>query len=483
MEDLRRRTLRSGLAKLLGQALGAIMRLTFMIVLARLLDPYEFGLVAMVTAITGIMAMFASAGLAAAAVQARTISTEQISTLFWINLLIGIALAALCCALAPVLVAFYDEPRLFWLTILLAPSFLLASAGVQHLAILQREMRYGTLTLVEFIGQLMGLVAGVTLALAGYRYWALVGAAFFTQFGTTCGMWAATGWWPRRRSSIGEILPLLRVGSTITLNTMATYVGFNFEKVLIGRSWGAEGLGNYGRAYQLISVPIDNLSNAIGGVAFSALARVQDDPSRLRSYFLKGYCLLVSMAVPLALGLCLFADRIFLVLFGPKWLEAAAIFRLLTPTVLVFSMINPFGWLLFATGRQGRSLKIALAMGALVIAACMIGLPYGPRGVATAYSVAVMLWFVPHVFWCTRGTPISPRDLLPAIGRPFLAGFVAGATTLLLISQVHARAPLLEMLLGGTIMMVVYGVMILGVLGQGHFYMELLRGLRKVPSA
>ena len=142
MQDLRRKTIRSGLAKLLGQGVGSMMRLAFMVVLARLLNPHEFGLVAMATAITGLLGMFASAGLSSAAVQARSISKAQISTLFWVNMLIGVVFAALCCAMAPLLVRFYDEPRLFWLTILLAPSFLLNAASVQHLAILQRDMRY-----------------------------------------------------------------------------------------------------------------------------------------------------------------------------------------------------------------------------------------------------------------------------------------------------------------------------------------------------
>ena len=481
MQDLRQKTIRSGLAKLMGQGIGALMRLAFMVVLARLLDPREFGLVAMATAITGLLAMFASAGLSSAAVQARSISGQQISTLFWVNMLIGVVFAILCCALAPVLVRFYDEPRLFWLTILLAPGFLLSAASVQHLAILQRDMRYATLTVVESAGQLLGLVTGVTLALAGYRYWALVGATFASQLGVTSGLWATARWLPGRPGRIGSIVPLLRVGGTITLHTLVTYVGYNLEKILLGRFWGAEALGNYGRAYQLISVPIDNLNSAFGGVAFSALARLQDDPVRLRHYFIHGYSLVISITVPLTLFLGFFADQIFLVLFGPKWLEAAAIFRLMTPTVLIFSLINPFGWLLFATGRQRRSLHTALVIAPLVILACVLGLPYGPRGVAAAYSMAMALWFVPHMVWCVQGTPVSVRDLLPSIGRPVLASLVAGTLGIIVDRYTMAdKSPLVELVFGGGFMLAIYGVMILLVLGQGGFYRDLFRDLRKV---
>ncbi|BCP53490.1 lipopolysaccharide biosynthesis protein [Kaistia sp. 32K] len=471
------------MAKLLGQGVSVLMRLAFMVVLARLLDPSEFGLVAMATAITGMMAMFASAGLSTAAVQARTISVVQMSTLFWVNMLIGTLFAALCCLLAPVLVAFYDEPRLFWLTILLAPGFILGAASVQHLAILQREMRYGALAIVEFSGQLLGLACGVAIALAGYRYWALVGATFFTQLGTTTGMWVATRWLPSRRFSFAEVVPMLRVGGTVTFNTIVAYIGFNLEKVLVGRFWGAEALGNYGRAYQLISVPIDNLSNAVGGVAFSALARLQDEPARLRAYFLKGYALLASMSVPLTLFLCLFAEPIFLVLFGPRWMEAAIIFRLLTPTVLVFSLINPFGWLLLAIGRQDRNLRITFVVAIVVVVACSIGLPFGPRGVATAYSIAMVVWFVPHIVWSTHGGPISPRDILPAISRSFLAGLIAGGAACLFDrTEGVGFPPLAQVLLGASVMLLIYAVMILGVFGQARFYADLFRGMRRATT-
>lgn len=480
MDDLRRRTLRGGLAKLLGQGLGVIVRLAFMVILARLLDPGEFGLVAMATAVTGMMAMFASAGLSTAVVQARAISDVQLSTLFWINLLIGTLFAAACCAMAPMLAAFYGEPRLLWLTVLLAPGFLVSAACVQHLAILQRSMRYGALTLIEVSGQVVGLVAGALLALAEYRYWALVGASFTLQVTTCVGLWIMVRWRPRRCFAIREVSALLRAGGMITLNTIVAYIGFNLEKVLVGRFWGAEALGHYGRAYQLVAVPIDNLSNAVGSVAFSALARLQDEPDRLRIYFLKGYALLASLSLPLTLFLGLFAKPIFLILFGPRWLEAAAIFQILTPTVLVFSLTNPFGWLLLATGRQARCLRIGLVMAGLVIAACVAGMPYGPRGVATAYSIAMALWLLPHIAWSARGGPVAPRDILPALARPLIATLVALAATQF-VDRIEGGSlgPVLEILLGGGTMLSVYAMMILLVLGQGRFYLELIRGLRR----
>jgi O-antigen/teichoic acid export membrane protein len=484
MHDLKEKTVRGGLAKVCGQVTNLALRLCFMIVLARLLDPKDFGLVAMVTVVTGIYWIFTSAGLSSATVQMAKITNEQISTLFWINILIGTMLSLLCVVTAPLLAAFYNEPRLFWLTVMMAPGFLFTAAGVQHSALLQRQLRYGTLSVIEAVSQLVGIAVGIGMAIAGLGYWALVGAAIVPQATGTAFMWLAAAWMPGRpRRDVG-IRSLLHFGGTVTLNVLVVYLAYNFEKVLLGRFWGADALGIYGRAYQLVNMPTENLNSAIGGVAFSALSRLQDDPIRLKNYFLKGYSLTVSMTMPLTIFGALFADDIILVLFGPKWMDAALIFRLMTPTILIFGMINPLGWLLFSIGLQVRCLRIALVIAPLVMTAYVIGLPYGPSGVAFAYSAAMMLWLIPHVAWCLRDTGISAWDITRAICRPFLSGIAAGVCAFAFQHYYGDRllSPIPRLVSGGGVMLLVYLCMLLFILGQRTFYLDLLRALRGPAS-
>ena len=244
---------------------------------------------------------------------------------------------------------------------------------------------------------------------------------------------------------------MLRFGGTITLNSLVVYVAYNLEKVLLGRFWGADALGIYGRAYQLVTIPTDNLNAAVGGVAFSALSRLQHDAVRLRNYFLKGYTLVVSLTIPATIFCAFFSKDIILVLLGPKWLEAAVIFRLLAPTVLIFGMINPLSWLLLSVGLQGRSLAIALVIAPLVISAYLIGLPYGPEGVATAYSAAMTLWVIPHLAWCLHGTAISLSSLLLAASRPLLSGIVAAVVAFVVqVKFEEWGSPLVKLLLEGS---------------------------------
>jgi PST family polysaccharide transporter len=483
INNLKVLALRGGVAKLVGQVVNFLLRVAFMSILARLLVPKDFGLVAMVTVVTGVYGMFTSAGLSVVTVRKSNITDEEISTLFWINILMGAVLSVLCFLTAPILVAFYHEPRLLWVTGVLAAGFLFNAAGVQHLALLERQLRYVTLTVIEALSQLASISVGIGMALAGFGYWALAVATLVAPAVVTAGTWLSVAWLPGRPRWHPGMRSMLRFGGTVTLNSLVAYIAYNFEKVLLGRFWGADALGIYGRAYQLVSLPTGYLNVAIGGVAFAALCRVQDDPVRLRAYFLKGYSLAVSMTLPAAIFCCLFADDIVRVILGPNWGSAAGIFRLLTPTVLIFGMINPLFWLLLSVGLQGRSLRIALVIAPLVITAYIIGLPYGPTGVAFAYSAAMTLWVVPHILWCVRGTAISPRDIFLSISRPFLSGAVAAAVSFAAQQYIgSAMAPIPRLALGGCLMLAAYLATLLFALGQRAFYWDLLRALTR-PAA
>ncbi|OAI47836.1 hypothetical protein AYO43_03975 [Nitrospira sp. SCGC AG-212-E16] len=483
MKDLKERTLRGGFAKVCAQGANFILRIGALMVLARLLDPKDFGLVGMVTAVTGVFSLFKDAGLSMATVQRPTITNEQVSTLFWINMLVGVILGLLSLAIAPILVSFYHEPRLFWVTAALAAGFLFNAAGVQHSALLQRQMYFTALSVIETISLLVSVAVGIGMAICDYGYWALVGMAVISPAVSTVCLWSIATWvpgMPHRGVGIGS---MMRFGGTATLNGLVVYIAYNLEKVLLGRFWGAEALGIYGRAYQLINIPTENLNSASGGVAFAALSRLQGDPDRFKNYFLKGYSVVLALTLPITIACALFANDIILIFLGPKWKEAIPIFQLLTPTILVFALINPMWWLLSSTGMLGRSLRIALVIAPLVIAAYVIGLPYGPTGVAFAYSAVMTLWLVPHIAWCIHGTMISPRDILKVSSQPFLSAIVAAAVAF--VAQFlygQSLSPIPRLLLGGGILLLSYIWMLLYVMGQKAFYFDLLRGLRKRSS-
>jgi O-antigen/teichoic acid export membrane protein len=478
MDNLKQKTLRGGFAKLLGQGLSFLLRAAFMVVLARLLDPRDFGLVAMVTAVTGVYQLFTTAGLSTATIQKVNITEQQLSSLFWINMLVGIMLSTLCVVTAPIIAKFYNEPRLFWITLAMSPGFLFAAAGVQHFALLQRQLRFVAIAGIEAFTQVLIICVGIGIALAGYGYWALVATAVVQPAASTVGAWALARWMPsapRRSAGVGS---MLRFGATTTLNGLIVYIAYNLDKVLLGRFWGADALGIYARAYYLIDIPTSNLNGAIGGVTFSALSRLQEDHNRLRSYFLKGYSFIVSMTLPITVFCALFANELILIVLGPKWKEAVVIFRLMAPTILVFGMINPLYWFLLSVGLQRRSLNIAFFIAPWVISAYLIGLPYGAKGVALAFSLAMTLFLVPCLIWCVHGTVISAGALFEAVSRPFASACAAGIVAYVFhVAAAHALNAAVMLLLGGGIMLAVYLGVLLFVLGQRDFYLDLVKGL------
>jgi len=474
MKDLRDKAIRGALARLCTQAGSFLLRIGSLAIMARLLDPQDFGLIGMVTAFTGVLSLFRDFGLSAATIQHVNVTEEQKSTLFWINLLVGFLLTLLATSLASVVATFYREPRLFWVTTVVATGFVFNAAGIQHSALLQREMRFTTLSVIDISSWLISTVVGIAAAKAGYGYWALVVATVTLPLTSTTACWFATAWVPgppRRRTGIRS---LLRFGGTVTLSGVVLYIASNFEKVLLGRFWGADAIGLYGRAYQLSRIPTDSLNGAIGEVAFSALARLQGEPAILKAYFLKGYSLILALTLPATFACGLFADDMITVILGPKWHAAAPLFRLLAPTILVFAIANPLSWLLSATGQVGRGLKMTLVIAPLMIAGDLIGIPYGPTGVAFTYSAVMVLWIVPVILWSVHGTVIAFRDVLLTVSHPLVSAIVGGAFALA-VRAAFGHPSLLRLLLEGATMSAVYVGMLLWVMGQKRFYVDFMR--------
>ena len=481
LSDLKRRTARGALISTVAQVGTFVLRIGSLIVMARLLLKEDFGLVNMVTAFIGVFGLLRE-GLSAATVQRVSLTGAQASAIFWLNLAIGGLLAAASGLMAPLLVVFYKEPQLFWITLALGTIPLFSGATTQHRAMLQRGMRFGALAVVDLASLLLSVALGVGMALAGFGYWSLVASAVSQPLASGVGAWVATGWIPESPRRGSGIRSMLAFGGAVTASSLLTYAAFNLDKVLIGRVWGVVSLGVYGRAYTLISMPNENLYSTIGSVAFPALARVQNDPIRLRTYFLKGYGLFLSLVLPITVSCVLFADDIILVFLGPRWHDAATVFRLLAPAILVFAFTNPFAWLMLATGRAGRNAWICLAVTPVLVIGYSLGLSEGPVGVATGFSAALSVSFLPVIYWATRGTLITLADVLRA-ARPALVSIVLGASASLALQSLIELmdAGFWRLVVESAVLIGVYLVALIFVMRQRPVYAALLREMGLFP--
>jgi PST family polysaccharide transporter len=244
-------------------------------------------------------------------------------------------------------------------------------------------------------------------------------------------------------------------------------------------------LGIYGRAYQLANLPTENLNSTLALVAFPALSRLQNEPARLRNYFLKGYRLFLSLNMPITVSFALFADDIIRVFLGPRWHEAAAVFRLLAPTITAFGLINPFFWLLLATGQVRRSLKMGLVFTPIIILGYTLGLSHGPRGVAAGFSITLVLLVVPLLFWAQYGqqnTVINWKDILKSTTPSFFS-VVAAALAALIANHVFTSIvpPFLRLVAETTFFLAIYLLVLLFVMNQISLFQSFLRELGLWP--
>ena len=239
MHEIKQKTLRGGVAKICAQGANFVLRLGSLMVLGRLLDPKDFGLVGMVTAMIGVFNLFRDFGLSTAAVQRPNVTREQHSTLFWINLVVGVILALVVVAAAPLVAAFYHEPRLVAVTY--------GSCRGIHFQRRRRAARCPPTAPIAlyYHGHRrnhragMQLSVGIAMAWAGMGYWALVATTIVPPLVATICFWIATGWIPGRPHRRVGIISMLRFGGALTLNGLIVYVAYNLEKVLLGRYWGA----------------------------------------------------------------------------------------------------------------------------------------------------------------------------------------------------------------------------------------------------
>jgi PST family polysaccharide transporter len=466
---------RGGLVTVFAQLLKLFCTLASTMVLSRLLAPADFGLVAMATAVTGVLMIFKDGGLSMVTLQRENITLGQVSTLFWVNLALGIVLAGVSVALALPMAAWYREPRLVWITLVLSGTFILGAATVQHEALLRRQMRYRALAVVEVISMAVGAAVGISMAWFGCGYWALVGVLLASGLASLVTILIALPWRPDRPRRDRETRSLLHFGGMVTGSDFLNYLFRNADNVLIGWYWGAFPLGLYAKAYSLLMLAPKQINTPVAGVAISTLSRLQQDPPRFRRYFLGGYSLVASINLPLIIGLSIFADDVVRMVLGSQWDQAVPLFRLLVPAAVTGSLLNPFGWLFIATGHPERQVRFGVWWCVLLLGAFVVGLPHGPAGVAAAYSIMSCLLTLPLCFYAIRGTAIRPLDLLRAIWPPLVGVLAATVVAVVFRAALPADISFVLRGLGGCLLVaVIYAFVLLVVMRQWSFYKDIV---------
>jgi len=446
-KDLGGYALRGAVATIASQALRFIISISGTIVLARLLTPTDYGLIGMVAAITGIVAIFKDLGLDAVTIQRAHITEAQLSTLFWINAAVGMLLALITIGIAPAVAWFYGESSLTPIAAMSGLAFLLGGIVVQHEALLRRQMQFARLASVDVGAMLVGYATGIALAWSGAGYWALVFSQLAQALMRTAALWLSVKWRPRFAAGFSGMRSMLTFGGHLTGFAFINYFARNLDNILIGRQWGPYQLGLYSRAYQLLTLPIDQIGNPITAVAVPALSRLADSPDRYRAAYLRILEKIAMLTMPLMAFMIMTSDSIVNLLLGPQWSDVSAIFALLGIAGILQPVASTAGWLFITQGRAEDMFRWGLIGGTLTITAILLGLPWGATGVAASYSLTNLLVVVPLLWWFVgRRGPVRTVDFYRTIGPPTAAVITVFLTLLISRRSYAIQGPVLPLL-------------------------------------
>lgn len=412
-----------------GQGAKFVIQLGSTAVIARQLSPTDYGLVAMVTSLLGFITLFKDLGLSQAAIQKQSITSAQVSGLFWINVVVGLVFAALIALAAPLIGRFYGHPELVWITLAFAAIAPLSSLGAQHSAMFQRNLQYTSLMIRDVAASLGGALAGILAALQGYGYWSLVIMQAASALFSTVALWWQSDWRPSLPRFSADLMPMLKFGSTVTLSNLLGFLMNGLDSVLLGYFVGPVGLGIYNRAQNALSRPMQQLIPPVMNVAYGVFARAADDRRKFaEAAFQLGFLAAAAGGLIAALSMgC--AEWIVLGMLGPAWLETVPIVSVLSLFALVEPMASFLATLLLARGLPAVLVRWRVISAGIILIGFFAGLPWGPLGIAAAYSLSGFLIRMPLFTWyACKHLHIDFGRMIRTLILPICAGTVSAGT-------------------------------------------------------
>jgi len=439
-----------------GSGADFVLRLASTLILARLLVPEQFGLVAMVTAVARLAERFATLGLSTATVQAPEITHEQCSNLFWFNVGAGVLFALALVALSPALATFYDDSRLQAIAVTISLSFVWTGLGVQHEALLRRTMRLPQVAGNQLFATFCSVCLAVGLALGGFGYWALVWKEVSRTFFIAVGAWTLCRWVPGLPKRRANMRRLLLFGRDMTLTQMLLSVSAQLDSLLIGKFAGATELGLYRQADNLMKAPVDRLNAPIATVSQSGLSILQREPARYRRYYDRILSAVSLITVPLGIFTIIYAEEIVLVALGEKWSGTTIFLQIFALLASIRPALSTTAVVMITCGRSGRFFVISLAHSVVLIGLMIVGIGFGAVGVATAHLLTAVLLMPWLLYYAFDGTPVSTRLFWRSVAKPAVAACTMAVIVLTVRELVPVEKPALALALGCAIAIPAY---------------------------
>lgn len=423
----------------LSAIITTVLQFLQLAVLARILSPVDFGLMAMLMIVLGLAQAFADMGISNAIIHRQDTTREQLSSLYWLNIAAGIFVSLVVVASTPLIVGLFNEPRLEELVFWAALGFLMISVGQQFQILLQKELRFKELALIESLSAFVGALVAILSAMAGHGVLSLIWG-YLVNAALRSVMLLFTGWrcWrPELHFNKLDLKGYIGFGLYQMGERSINYFGSRIDQLLLGTLLGAQALGYYNMAFNLVIQPMSRISPILMRVAFPLFATVQDDVSLLRRGYLMVMRVLAMINFPILLGLAAIAPVFVPNVLGESWLPSVILVQLLAIVALLRSTGNPVGALLLARGRADLGFKWNLVILIIQIPGIYVGALLGG-----AVGIAIALITLQIVFSIFNYT-ILLRTLIGRCARDYFASMLPA----LLFSVVMALSVLVASML------------------------------------
>lgn len=420
---------------LASQGTQQVAQLLTTIVLARLLQPYDFGLVGMAIVVIGFLSLFKDLGTSAAVIQTREVTEELLSSVFWANTAFGCLITIMLAAAAPLAALFFHEPRVTAILRVLSLSFVISASSILQKTIFERELEFRITARAEAVGVIAGAVIGITSALMGAGVWALVAQSLTTASVVSVLLWSLSDWRPKMLFHWEEIRRVSRYSLNLTGFNTVNYLARNADYLLIGRFLGATSLGVYTLAYRIMLYPLQTVTTVTSRVMFPAYSQLQDDNARFRSVYLRTVAMTALVTFPMMVGIFTIAQPFVLSIFGENWAIVIPLIKILAPVGLMQSILATIGTIYQAKGRTTEFFVWGVASSSLIVAGFLVGLRWGVLGVATSYAIVMLVIIIPGFAIPFHFIDLRLTTLVASLVRP-LAASILMALVVMAVSTV-----------------------------------------------
>jgi polysaccharide transporter, PST family len=483
---LGRASLRSGMIFVTARGLNIFVQLASTVLLARLLSPHDFGVVAVIVALFGFAPMLIDLGTTEASVQRKHITQADISTIFWINTAIGTALTIVVAGASGLIARVFDEPSLTEISLALCVTYVMTAVSTQHYALMRRAMQFRRIAVIDISANLVGSFVSIAMAWADWGFWSLVAKPIVTSGLSAAGVWLSCPWVPGRPKFTPAVKEMLGFGMGVTGFTMTDYLSRSADRVAIGFLFGANPLGYFQNAFNIYSNVLSILTDPLHNIAVSSLSKLSNNVEELKRAWRRALSSLSFFSAAIFSVLAVNAQDFVVILLGQKWAPAGPLLCIFAVRGIAHSIERTLGWIHVAAGRTDRWMRWGIVSVACQLSALLAGLPFGLIGVATSYALVMFGLFVPALVYAGRPAGIGSKDVLQAVGGQTIAGLATVAVGLLVQQAFLADlSHLLRFVISVPICVTVYFTLAVGVFRVTdalHLAFSVLRELAPVRT-